>query len=74
MAPWRIHDFRRSFATIACDRLHIDPAVADRCLNHIGSATSSAISRVYQRGEMFEQRSKALRRWAKLLLKHIEQS
>lgn len=74
IAPWRIHDFRRSFATIACDRLRIDPAVADRCLNHVGSATSSAISRVYQRGEMFEQRSKALRRWAKLLLKHVEPS
>lgn len=64
MAPWRFHDLRRSFATNACDVLQIDPAVADRCLNHVGVSTTSTISRVYGRNEMFEQRRDALRKWS----------
>jgi len=68
MPPWRIHDLRRSFATAACDLLEIDPAVADRCLNHVGASTTSTVSRIYGRSEMFEPRRDALSRWAQLLL------
>lgn len=67
MPAWRIHDLRRGFATAACDVLHIDPAVADRCLNHVGAATTSTIARVYGRNEMFDQRREALSRWAELI-------
>jgi integrase len=67
VAPWRIHDLRRSFATLACDKLQIDPAVADRCLNHIGSSTRSTIARVYGRSEMYAQREAALCAWATLI-------
>jgi integrase len=67
MPHWRIHDLRRSFATLACDELQIDPTVADRCLNHVGAATTSTISRVYARNEMFEQRKAALTAWGALL-------
>ena len=65
--PWRLHDFRRSFATIASEELDVEPGVADRCLNHIGSATTSIVARVYARGEMFEARAKALDLWAEAL-------
>jgi integrase len=67
MASWRIHDLRRSFATLACEVLMVNPAVADRCLNHVGASTTSTISRIYGRNEMFDQRRDALRRWAALL-------
>jgi len=67
MEPWRLHDLRRAFATAACDTLNIDPAVADRCLNHVGASTTSTISRVYGRNEMFDQRKEALDLWAELL-------
>ena len=67
MVPWRFHDLRRSFATHACDVLHIDPAVADRCLNHVGASTSSTVSRIYARNEMFDQRRDALIAWAELI-------
>ena len=67
MAPWRFHDLRRSFATNACDVLHVDPAVADRCLNHVGAGTTSTVSRIYSRNELFDQRRDALAKWAKLL-------
>jgi integrase len=67
MLAWRLHDLRRSFATAACDALGVDPAVADRCLNHVGASTTSTISRVYGRSEMYQQRAEALRRWAELI-------
>jgi integrase len=67
LTPWRLHDLRRSFATLACDALNIDPAVADRCLNHVGASTRSTISRVYGRSEFFEQRKDALSRWSELI-------
>jgi integrase len=65
--PWRIHDLRRSFATVACDRLQVDPAVADRCLNHVGSSTRSTVARIYGRSEMYAQRAAALGAWAELI-------
>ena len=67
MDTWRFHDLRRSFATNACDVLHIDPAVADRCLNHVGAGTTSTVSRIYSRNELFDQRRDALHKWADLL-------
>lgn len=67
LVPWRIHDLRRSFASLACDVLHIDPLVADRCLNHVGASTTSTISRVYGRSEMLDQRRAALNAWGDLL-------
>jgi integrase len=71
MPEWRIHDLRRSFATIACDVLLVDPGVADRCLNHVGASTSSTIARVYGRNEMFEQRKSALFAWSEFLEKTV---
>ena len=67
MPDWRFHDFRRAFATAACDLLSVDPAVADRCLNHTGAATTSTVARIYGRSELFEPRREALNRWAELL-------
>ena len=67
MPGWRIHDLRRAFATAACDLLHVDPAVADRCLNHVGAGTTSTVARIYARSEMYDQRRDALNRWAELI-------
>jgi integrase len=67
LPAWRVHDFRRSFATAASDILHIAPEVADRCLNHAGSSTTSTIARVYARNELFDQRKEALDRWGDLI-------
>ena len=68
MPEWRLHDFRRSFVTHACDVLLVDAAVADRCLNHVGAATASTVARIYARNEMFEQRRAALFAWADFLI------
>lgn len=65
--PWTVHDLRRSFATYACDELDIPHHVADRCLNHVGTASRSTVSRVYDRSQLYNQRADALARWATLL-------
>lgn len=67
MPHWVLHDLRTSFATMACDHLAVDPAVADRCLNHTASATTSKIMRTYNRSDRFEERRAALNGWAALL-------
>lgn len=67
MPHWTIHDLRTTFNTHACEQLGIEAAVADRILNHVASATTSKIMRVYNRSEMFEQRRNALCAWASLL-------
>lgn len=67
MEDWRFHDFRRAFATACVDILHIDAAVADRCLNHTAASTSSTVARVYQRAQMIDQRRSALSAWARLV-------
>ena len=67
MPSWRVHDLRRAFATAACDVLRVDPAVADRCLNHVGAGTTSTVARIYARSEMYDQRRDALNRWAELI-------
>lgn len=74
ISPWRLHDLRRSFATYACDVLHIDPAVADRCLNHVGAATTSTVSRIYARNELFDQRREALDSWSAFVAMAVRRS
>lgn len=67
MPDWVIHDLRTSFATMACDHLAVDPAVADRCLNHTASATTSKIMRTYNRSDRFDERRAALTAWANFI-------
>ena len=63
MAHWAFHDLRTTFTTLACDELNVDAAVADRVLNHVASATTSKIMRVYNKSELFEPRRQALLAW-----------
>ena len=63
MPHWTFHDLRTTFTTLACEELSIDAAVADRILNHVASATTSKIMRVYNKSELLEPRRQALRAW-----------
>lgn len=65
MPHWTVHDLRTTFSTQACDTLEIDIAVVDRILNHVATATTSKIMRVYNKSELFEPRKRALAEWAK---------
>lgn len=66
VSGWRLHDARRTFATWAADN-GIDPAVADRVLNHVGAGTLGTVQRVYQRSALLEPRRHALDAWGQHL-------
>lgn len=74
MPAWTLHDLRTSFNTHACEILGIAPHVADRILNHVATATTSKIMRVYNKSELFEPRRDALAAWARLLSERVIES
>lgn len=64
---WRLHDLRRTFATVATETLGFTPVVVDRVLNHV-SGSVKGIAAVYQRGEYIEQRREVLDAWGQYLI------
>jgi integrase len=65
LAPWRLHDVRRSGVTFLAG-VGIAPHVADRLLNHVGG-TISGVAAVYQRNQFLPERRAALEAWARHL-------
>jgi integrase len=66
MAPWRIHDIRRSTAT-GLARLGVDIAVIERILNHASGLFRGVVG-TYQRHGFDDERRVALDRWGR----HVE--
>jgi integrase len=58
-----IHDFRRTARTHLA-ALGVDPFVAERCLNH----KVKGVEGIYNRHDYFDERTKALDEWARLLM------
>lgn len=54
VSNWRLHDLRRTFATIATEELEFEPAVVDRILNHVNGSVKG-IAAVYQKGQYLEK-------------------
>ena len=54
----RVHDLRRTFASIL-GRLRVEPHIIEACLNHTGGKISG-IARVYNRYQYFDERREAL--------------
>ncbi len=63
LAPWRIHDLRRTAAT-GMAGLGIAPHVIERVLNHVSGVRGGLVG-VYQRHEYRAERKSALVTWAK---------
>jgi integrase len=66
VAPFRIHDLRRSFVT-GCAELGIRPDVIEQAINHV-SGTRASVAGVYNRSQLLPERKMALERWAS----HVE--
>ena len=64
VSNWRLHDLRRTFATIATEELEFEPVVVDRILNHVNGSVKG-IAAVYQKGQYLEKRKTVLDVWAK---------
>lgn len=66
VAPWRIHDLRRTCATGMAE-IGIAPHVIELCLNHVSGARAG-VAGIYNRSVQMPERKAALERWAN----HIE--
>jgi integrase len=59
VAPWTLHDLRRSATTIMAESLSVAPHVADKILNH-KQGTISGVAAVYNRAAYMPERKAAL--------------
>jgi integrase len=68
VAPWILHDLRRTFATIASDRDFAPIHVIEMALNH-WSGTKSGIVATYNKAKYDRERRVLMDRWAEHVLK-----
>ena len=66
VSDWRLHDLRRTAATLMADDLRITPVVVDRILNHVAGSVRG-VAAIYQRGEYQADRESALIEWGQLV-------
>jgi integrase len=62
IAPWRVHDLRRTFAT-GMQRLGVRFEVTEAVLNHV-SGSKAGVAGVYQRHDWRDEKRDALNAWA----------
>jgi integrase len=65
VAPWTLHDLRRTFATNLAD-LKVPPHVIERILNH-ASGTISGVAAIYNRFSYMDEMRAAIEAWEKRL-------
>ncbi|WP_443970858.1 tyrosine-type recombinase/integrase [Sphingobium sp. CR28] len=64
IAPWRVHDIRRTVAT-GLQRLGTRFEVTESVLNHLSGRSKSGVAAVYQRHDWLEEKRTALTAWAR---------
>ena len=62
MPPWRLHDLRRTAATLMAEKLGILPHIIEAVLNHVSGA-KSGIAGVYNRATYADEMREALVKW-----------
>jgi len=60
---WRLHDLRRTCATMMSEDLRVPPHVVEAALNHVSGA-KAGVAGTYNRAMYAEERKTALERWA----------
>jgi integrase len=71
IAPWRLHDLRRTVSTIMHDRLAIQPHIVEAVLGHI-SGHKGGVSGVYNKAAYRTEKAAALALWVEHVLAVIE--
>jgi integrase len=71
VAPWVLHDLRRTVATGMADRLGIQPHIIEAILNHVGGR-KGGVAGIYNRAQYLSEKKQALERWADYLLALVE--
>jgi len=64
MKEWRLHDCRRSAATLMCERIGVQPHIVEHVLNHI-SGYRAGVTGIYLRAKYTEEMRSALDAWGK---------
>jgi integrase len=64
--PWRLHDLRRTMATLMGEELEIDAGVIERILNHI-SGSQGGLQGIYQRQQYKQKRKAAMLAWGSFI-------
>lgn len=72
VAPWRLHDLRRTLAT-NFQRLGVRFEVTEAVLNHVGAARSG-VAGIYQRHDWKEEKRQALDAWNEHLVKILSET
>ena len=62
LRPFRVHDIRRTVASLMGDDLDVDQGVIERCLGHL-TGTQSGLMGTYQRQQYREKRKQAMTLW-----------
>jgi integrase len=70
MAPWTVHDLRRSAAT-GMATLGVQPHIIEAVLNHV-SGHRSGVAGIYNRATYDREKREALSRWAEHVLALVE--
>jgi integrase len=70
IAPWVIHDLRRSVATHMAE-LGIQPHIIEAILNHV-SGHKAGVAGIYNRASYDREKRQALDRWAAHLMALVE--
>jgi integrase len=61
MAPWTLHDLRRTFSTVAHEELMVEPHLVEACLGH---AQKSVVASTYNKAIYIKEKRRVLREWA----------
>jgi integrase len=72
LAPWALHDLRRTCATRMAENLDIEPHVIEACLNHY-SGHRRGVAGVYNKSTYERAMKAALARWAEHVLDIVEE-
>ena len=67
LAPWQLHDLRRSMVTHLAEDLAIPPHIIEVTVNHV-SGFRAGVAGVYNRALYLEERRQALDAWAQHIL------
>jgi integrase len=63
MAPWTLHDLRRTMVTIMNEKLEVAPHVVEAIVNNASGAAKAGVAGVYNRALYLEARRDALSKW-----------
>jgi integrase len=67
MAPWTLHDLRRTMVTAMNEKLGVAPHVVEAVVNHMSGLAKAGIAGVCNRALYLDERRAALSGWARYL-------